>query len=61
MTGVLTGSALHALIALLLPAFSFLVLAIVFPFRRLGRPAAWFSTLCSSAGPYSWRTRPARM
>jgi NADH-quinone oxidoreductase subunit L len=49
MTGVLTGSALHALIALLLPAFSFLVLAIVAPFRRLGRPAAWFSTTCAAA------------
>jgi NADH-quinone oxidoreductase subunit L len=49
MIGVLTGSALHALIALLLPAFSFLVLAIVAPFRRLGRPAAWFSTTCAAA------------
>jgi NADH-quinone oxidoreductase subunit L len=49
MTGVLTGSALHALIALLLPAFSFLVLAIVAPLRRLGRPAAWFSTTCAAA------------
>ena len=49
MTGVMTGSALHALIALLLPAFSFLVLAIVAPFRRLGRPAAWFSTTCAAA------------
>jgi len=49
MTGVLTGSALHALIALLLPVFSFLVLAIVAPFRRLGRPAAWFSTTCAAA------------
>jgi NADH-quinone oxidoreductase subunit L len=48
MTGVLTGAALHALIALLLPAFSFLVLAIVAPFRRLGRPAAWFSTTCAA-------------
>src|SRR5262245_27186277 len=49
MTGVMTGSALHALIALLLPAFSFLVLAMVAPFRRLGRPAAWFSTTCAGA------------
>jgi NADH-quinone oxidoreductase subunit L len=48
MTGVMTGAALHALIALLLPAFSFLVLAIVAPFRRLGRPAAWFSTACAA-------------
>jgi NADH-quinone oxidoreductase subunit L len=49
MTGVLTDSALHALLALLLPAFSFLVLAIIAPFRRLGRPAAWFSTTCAAA------------
>ena len=49
MTGVMTGAALHALIALLLPAFSFVVLAIVAPFRRLGRPAAWFSTTCAAA------------
>src|SRR5262245_11377514 len=40
--------ALHALIALFLPALSFLVLAIVAPFRRLGRPAAWFSILCAA-------------
>ena len=49
MTGVLTGAALHALLALLLPVFSFLVLAIVAPLRRLGRPAAWFSTTCAAA------------
>jgi NADH-quinone oxidoreductase subunit L len=36
------------LLAWLLPALSFLVLAIVFPFRRLGRPAAWFSILCAA-------------
>ena len=44
----MSDTALHALIALLLPAFSFLVLAIVFPLRRLGRPAAWFSILCAA-------------
>jgi NADH-quinone oxidoreductase subunit L len=38
-----------ALAAWLLPAFSFLVLAIVFPLRRLGKPAAWFSVLCAAA------------
>jgi NADH-quinone oxidoreductase subunit L len=38
-----------ALAAWLLPALSFLVLGIVFPFRRLGRPAAWFSILCAAA------------
>ena len=37
-----------ALVALLLPALSFLVLSIVFPLRRLGRPAAWFSILCAA-------------
>jgi NADH-quinone oxidoreductase subunit L len=37
-----------ALAAWLLPALSFLVLALVFPFRRLGRPAAWFSVLCAA-------------
>jgi NADH-quinone oxidoreductase subunit L len=37
-----------ALAAWMLPALSFLVLAIVFPFRRLGRPAAWFSILCAA-------------
>jgi NADH-quinone oxidoreductase subunit L len=37
-----------ALAAWLLPALSFLVLAIVYPFRRLGRPAAWFSILCAA-------------
>jgi NADH-quinone oxidoreductase subunit L len=36
-----------ALAAWMLPALSFLVLAIVFPVRRLGRPAAWFSILCA--------------
>ncbi len=44
----MTDSALHALISWLLPAFSFLVLAVVAPFRRLGRPAAWFSILCAA-------------
>ena len=37
-----------ALVALLLPALSFLVLSIVFPLRRLGRPAAWFSIFCAA-------------
>jgi len=42
-----------ALAAWLLPALSFLVLAIVFPLRRLGKPAAWFSTLCAAAAVVS--------
>ena len=37
-----------ALVALLSPVLSFLVLSIVFPLRRLGRPAAWFSILCAA-------------
>ena len=45
---MMTDVAVHALIALFLPALSFLVLAIVAPFRRLGRPAAWFSILCAA-------------
>ncbi|MSO30167.1 MAG: NADH-quinone oxidoreductase subunit L [Acidobacteria bacterium] len=38
-----------ALVSLLLPLASFFVLAIVAPFRRLGRPAALLSVLCASA------------
>ena len=45
---MMTDAGLHTLIALLLHALSFLVLAVVFPFRRLGRPAAWFSILCAA-------------
>ena len=45
---MMANSGTLALIAWLLPVFSFLVLALVFPFRRLGRPAAWFSTLCAA-------------
>ncbi len=37
-----------ALVSLLLPLASFFVLAIVAPFRRLGRPAAYFSVLCAT-------------
>jgi NADH-quinone oxidoreductase subunit L len=42
----MTDLAVHALIALLLPALSFLVLAVAAPLRRSGRAAAWFSILC---------------
>ena len=45
---MMTSASLHTLIALLLPAFSFLVLAVVAPLRRSGRPAAWFSILCAA-------------
>ena len=37
------------LIALLLPAASFLVIAALPPLRRSGRPAAWFSIACMGA------------
>jgi NADH-quinone oxidoreductase subunit L len=37
-----------ALVSLLLPAISFLILAIVAPLRRLGRPAAYTSILCAA-------------
>jgi NADH-quinone oxidoreductase subunit L len=42
-------AALFPFVALLLPALSFLVLSVVYPFRRLGRPAAWFSIACAAA------------
>jgi NADH-quinone oxidoreductase subunit L len=45
---MMANSGTLALAAWLLPAFSFLVLAIVFPLRRLGKPAAWFSVLCAA-------------
>ena len=45
---MMTDVAHHALIALFLPALSFLVLAVAAPLRRLGRPAAWFSILCAA-------------
>ena len=48
-----------ALVSLLLPALSFLVLALVMPLRRSGRPAAWFSTACMAgslgAAVLAWR------
>jgi NADH-quinone oxidoreductase subunit L len=45
---MIANSGTLALIAWLLPAFSFLVLSIVYPLRRLGKPAAWFSVLCAA-------------
>ncbi|MBI2829486.1 MAG: NADH-quinone oxidoreductase subunit L [Acidobacteria bacterium] len=44
----MTGDGTFALAALLLHALAFLVLAVVAPLRRLGRPAAWFSILCAA-------------
>jgi NADH-quinone oxidoreductase subunit L len=46
---MMANSGTLALAAWLLPALSFLVLAIVYPLRRLGKPAAWFSILCAGA------------
>ena len=49
----MTDVAVHALIALLLPAFSFLVLAVVAPLRRTGKAAAWFSILCAAGSLFA--------
>jgi len=46
---MMANSGTLALTAWLLPALSFLVLAVVYPLRRLGRPAAWFSIVCAAA------------
>ena len=45
---MMSDPGLLVLAAWLLPITSFLVLGLVFPFRRLGRPAAWFATLCAA-------------
>jgi NADH-quinone oxidoreductase subunit L len=51
-----------ALIALLLPAVSFLILGIISPLRKTGRPAAYTSILLAAASLaaafYSWRLLP---
>jgi len=56
---MMTNPGTLVLVAWLLPALSFLVLAVVFPLRRLGRPAAWFSVLCAAgafaAAVMAWR------
>ena len=49
-----------ALVSLLLPAASFLVLAIVMPLRRLGQAAGWFSVACA-AGSLAAATMAARV
>jgi NADH-quinone oxidoreductase subunit L len=46
---MMTDAGAFALVSLLLPVFSFLVLAVAVPLRRLGRPAAWFSIACAAA------------
>ena len=46
---MMTAAGAFALVSLLLPALTFLVLAVVAPLRRLGRPAAYVSIL-SAAG-----------
>jgi NADH-quinone oxidoreductase subunit L len=45
---MMTADGFLPLAAILLHALSFLVLGIVFPLRRLGRPAAYFSILCAA-------------
>jgi NADH-quinone oxidoreductase subunit L len=45
----MTDPALPALLALLLPACAFVLLALAGPFRRLGRPAAYLSIVFSAA------------
>lgn len=56
-----TNPAALAVVALLLPAAAFLVLAVAVPFRRLGRPAAWWSILCAAGAltcaVLSWRAQ----
>jgi NADH-quinone oxidoreductase subunit L len=52
-----------ALVTWLLPAAAFVFLAVAFPLRRSGRPAAWVSILCSGGALWgavsSWRlSRP---
>ncbi len=44
----MTDPGAFALLALLLPAASFLVLALVWPLRRSGRPAAWLSIVLAA-------------
>jgi len=59
----MSNSAQLALIALLLPAGAFLLLALAYPLRRSGRPAAWISILFSGAALWnaisSWRASDA--
>src|SRR5262245_10501812 len=55
----MTDYAQVALLALLLPACAFVLLAVAYPLRRSGRPAAWISILFSGAALWaafsSWR------
>jgi NADH-quinone oxidoreductase subunit L len=56
------GPVTLALAALLLPAAAFLIIAVLPPLRRSGRPAAWFSIACMAASFASallaWRALP---
>jgi NADH-quinone oxidoreductase subunit L len=56
------GPVTPALIALLLPAAAFVVIGLLPPLRRSGRPAAWFSIACMAgalaAAIAAWRTMP---
>ena len=57
---MMTGAGTFALTALLLPAIAFLLLAVVAPLRRLGRPAAYLSILSATgsfaAAVLAWRS-----
>jgi len=59
----MTDYAQVALLALLLPACAFVLLAVAYPLRRSGRPAAWISILFSGAALWaaisSWRSSDA--
>src|SRR5215475_4361200 len=59
----MTDYAQVALLALLLPACAFVLLALAYPLRRSGRPAAWISILFSGAALWaaisSWRSSEA--
>src|SRR5262252_8969953 len=56
----MTDPALPALIALLLPAGAFVILAVVAPLRRSGRPAAYLSVLFA-AGALAAALAPRRL
>ncbi len=55
----MTGSGLPALLTLLAPAAAFLLLSLLVPLRRSGRPAAWLSILFSGGALWgaisAWR------
>src|SRR5688572_5576947 len=60
-----TDAGALALVSLLLPAIAFLLLAVVTPLRRRGRPAAYLSILCATgslvAAGLAWRGQAAAL